>query len=60
MPAGDRRLDQGQRHARRVDETERIQLDTAGQEFRYYLLWIIARCPRASKVTISELQRCFS
>ena len=38
---GHRRLGRGSAGAPRSDETERIDLDTAGEEFRYYLVWIV-------------------
>jgi eukaryotic-like serine/threonine-protein kinase len=37
-----------------VGETEEIDLDTAGQDFRYYLVWIV-ELPPANKAIISEL-----
>jgi serine/threonine-protein kinase len=37
-----------------VDETERIPLDAAGKEFRYYLVWIV-ELPEGNKVAIPEL-----
>jgi serine/threonine-protein kinase len=42
----------------RVSETEddqHIDLDTAGQSFRYYLLWI-TKLPEGSKASISEVE----
>jgi eukaryotic-like serine/threonine-protein kinase len=39
---------------RRVKENERIQLDTAGQSFRYYLLWI-SELPPGNKAEVLEL-----
>jgi eukaryotic-like serine/threonine-protein kinase len=39
----------------RVDETERIRLDTARTEFRYYLVWIVDPLPDG-KATINELE----
>ena len=38
----------------RVGETERIPLDTAGQRFRYYLLWITS-LPEGNRAAIQEL-----
>jgi len=40
-----------------IDATKKsmaIQLDTAGQKFRYYLIWI-TKLPEGGKVGISEL-----
>ena len=36
-------------------ERERVQLDTAGQPFRYYLLWFTKLPPDASSLEISEV-----
>ncbi len=38
----------------RVDETERIRLDTGGREYRYYLLWIV-QLPEQNRAAIQEL-----
>jgi len=38
-----------------VDETERIDLDAAREEFRYYLVWIVDPLA-AGKATINELE----
>jgi serine/threonine-protein kinase len=38
-----------------VDEQQRIALDSAGQEFSYYLLWITALPEGEQKAAISEL-----
>jgi serine/threonine-protein kinase len=38
-----------------VDETERIDLDAAREEFRYYLVWIVDPLPDG-KATINELE----
>jgi serine/threonine-protein kinase len=38
-----------------VGETERIELDTAGQDFSYYLLWITALPEGEQKAAVSEL-----
>jgi serine/threonine-protein kinase len=38
----------------RVGETTRIQLDTAGRRFRYYLVWIVS-LPPIKRATIREL-----
>jgi serine/threonine-protein kinase len=38
-----------------VGEEERIELDTAGQEFSYYLLWITALPEDEQKAAVSEL-----
>jgi hypothetical protein len=38
----------------RVGETEEIQLDAAGQRFRYYLLWVV-ELPPGNKADIREL-----
>jgi hypothetical protein len=37
-----------------VDETEQIDLDTAGNDFQYYLVWIV-RLPPENRAIISEL-----
>jgi eukaryotic-like serine/threonine-protein kinase len=39
---------------KRVGETAKIQLDTAGQRFRNYLVWIVA-LPESNKANILEL-----
>jgi eukaryotic-like serine/threonine-protein kinase len=39
----------------RVDEDETIQLDTARQEFRNYLLWISALPPDSGRAVVKEL-----
>jgi serine/threonine protein kinase len=38
-----------------VEEDQRIDLDTAGQEFSYYLLWITALPEGEQKAAVSEL-----
>jgi serine/threonine-protein kinase len=38
----------------KVKENQRIQLDTAGQKFRYYLVWI-STLPEGNKAKIQEL-----
>jgi len=38
-----------------VEEEQRIDLDTAGQEFSYYLLWITALPEGEQKAAVSEL-----
>ena len=38
-----------------VGETQRIDLDTAGQRFRYYLVWIVRLPEETGKAAISEL-----
>ena len=38
-----------------VEEEQRIDLDTAGQEFEYYLLWITALPEGEQKAAVSEL-----
>ncbi len=38
-----------------VEEDHRIELDTAGQEFSYYLLWITALPEGEQKAAVSEL-----
>jgi serine/threonine-protein kinase len=38
-----------------VEEEQRIELDTAGQEFSYYLLWITALPEGEQKAAVSEL-----
>jgi serine/threonine-protein kinase len=38
-----------------VGDTQQITLDTAGQPFRYYLLWITKLPPDGNKVSIDEL-----
>jgi eukaryotic-like serine/threonine-protein kinase len=38
----------------KVQETTRIQLDTAGRKFRYYLLWIVS-LPPGNKADVREL-----
>ena len=40
---------------KKVKENERIQLDTAGQDFRYYLLWI-SELPPQNKANVLELE----
>ncbi|MBI5105368.1 MAG: serine/threonine protein kinase, partial [Solirubrobacterales bacterium] len=35
--------------------TTRVQLDTAGKRFRYYLVWITKLPPEREKVEISEI-----
>jgi hypothetical protein len=39
---------------RRIEETTRIPLDTAGRRFRYYLVWIVS-LPPGNKAAIREL-----
>ena len=36
--------------------TQRIQFDTAGNEYRYYLVWITKLPPGGDKVEISEIR----
>ena len=38
-----------------VGDTQQITLDTAGQRFRYYLLWITKLPPDGDKVSIDEV-----
>jgi serine/threonine-protein kinase len=38
-----------------VKGSQQIPLDTAGKEYRYYLVWITALPPNSTKATISEL-----
>ncbi|MFN2616883.1 MAG: protein kinase [Thermoleophilaceae bacterium] len=39
---------------KRVKQDQRIDLDTAGHRFRYYLLWIV-KLPEGSKAAVQEL-----
>jgi hypothetical protein len=43
-----------------VNGTQRVGLDTAGQPFRYYLLWLTGLPPGQHKIQIAEftLFRC--
>ena len=36
--------------------SQRVDLDTAGNRFRYYLVWITKLPPGADKVAISEIR----
>ena len=36
-------------------KTQKVPLDTAGQPFRYYLIWITKLPPGAEKAEISEV-----
>ena len=36
--------------------SQRVDLDTAGNRFRYYLVWITKLPPGANKVEISEIR----
>jgi eukaryotic-like serine/threonine-protein kinase len=36
--------------------SQRVDLDTAGNKFRYYLVWITKLPPGANKVEISEIR----
>ncbi len=40
---------------RRVDEVERIRLDTRGRRFRHYLVWIVALPVGERRASILEL-----